>query len=323
MSQPTPPNSSPRLSPRQQRLQAWKDHHRASAHDSLLRLWRAPIQSLLTASVIAIALMLPAALWVALNNIQQLGEGWDASPKISVYLKPQMDTTAIDTLKTQLQNRPGIKHVEYVSPEQALASLNTMAGFGETLKGLNRNPLPPTLILTPIFNAVDVAQIQTITDDIAKQPIVDQVDLDMAWVRRLNQWLELGKQCAWGLAGLLSFGLLIVVGNTIRLGIENRRDEILIIKLVGGTNGFIRRPFLYAGAWYGLFGGVIASIALAISFLCLRSATAELAAAYQTDFILSGLGVLGSLVLIALSGLIGLCGAALAVGRHLGDVEPG
>lgn len=307
---------------RQQQLQAWKLHHQQSALDSFRRLRKTPIQSLLTACVIAIALMLPAALWVALNNIEQLGEGWDASPKISVYLKPQMDMVAIDALKNQLMARPGVKQVVYISPDEALNKLKTMAGFGETLQGLAHNPLPPTLIVTPVFNAVDIEQIQAITNDIAKEPIVDQVDMDMAWVRRLQQWLALGKQCAYGLAGLLSFGVLIVVGNTIRLAIENRRDEILIIKLVGGTNGFIRRPFLYTGAWYGLLGGLVASVALAICFMLLRNATRDLAAAYQTDFILSGLGFAGTVILVTCSAIIGLLGAILAVGRHLQEIEP-
>lgn len=303
-------------------LEAWKAHHRTSCVESLLRIVRAPLQSLLTALALAIALMLPAALLVALNNIAHLGERWDASPRLSVYLKPQMDPTALTALQNQIQGRSGIKSVAYISPDEALKKMQNFAELAEIIQGLDRNPLPPTLIVTPLLDGEHLTGLEALAGELRREPIVDQVELDLLWVRRLEQWLRLGRQFALGLGGLFTLGALIVVGNTVRLAIENRRDEILVTQLVGGTQGYIRRPFLYTGAWYGLFGGLLASLSLAIGFALLRLTTQELAATYQTDFILQGLGVFGSLGLIVISSFIGLFGARLAVGRHLRALAP-
>jgi cell division transport system permease protein len=298
-------------------LEAWKAHHRQSARDSFRRLWAAPIQTLVTATALAIALMLPAALLVALNNLARLGDSWDASPKLSVYLKPQMDTRASDALMAQIRQAPGIKQVIYISPDDALKKLQHLGGFAESLQGLERNPLPPTLVVSPLLDNLNLSALEALAQQLRQEPIVDQVDLDMLWVVRLQHWLRLGRQFALGLGALLSLGAMIVVGNTIRLTIENRRDEIRVIQLVGGTNGFIRRPFLYAGAWMGLLGGLLASLGLAVGFAWLRYISRDLADTYQTDFVLQGLGFFGSLGLMLLSSLLGLVGAALAVGRHL------
>ncbi|HEY6530113.1 MAG TPA: permease-like cell division protein FtsX [Cellvibrionaceae bacterium] len=303
-------------------LEAWKAHHRISCIESLLRILRAPLQSLLTALALAIALMLPAALLVALNNIAQLGERWDASPRLSVYLKPQMDMTAITALQEQIKHHTGIKNVAYISADDALKKMQNFGDLAETIQGLDRNPLPPTLIVTPLLEGEHLTGLEALAEELRKEPIVDQVELDLLWVRRLEQWLRLGRQFALGLGGLFTLGALIVVGNTVRLAIENRRDEILVTQLVGGTQGYIRRPFLYTGAWYGLFGGLLASISLAVGFALLRLTTEDLAATYQTDFILQGLGFLGSVGLISISSLIGLIGAWLAVGRHLRAMAP-
>lgn len=303
-------------------IEAWKAHHRISCVESLLRILRAPLQSLLTALALAIALMLPAALLVALNNIAQLGERWDASPRLSVYLKPQMDMTAITALQEQIKHRSGIKNVAYISADDALKKMHNFGDLAEIIQGLDRNPLPPTLIVTPLLEGEHLTGLESLAEELRKEPIVDQVELDLLWVRRLEQWLRLGRQFALGLGGLFTLGALIVVGNTVRLAIENRRDEILVTQLVGGTQGYIRRPFLYTGAWYGLFGGLLASISLAVGFALLRLTTEDLAATYQTDFILQGLGFLGSVGLIAISSLIGLIGAWLAVGRHLRAMAP-
>jgi cell division transport system permease protein len=303
-------------------LEAWKAHHRTSCVESLLRIVRAPLQSLLTALALAIALMLPAALLVALNNIAQLGERWDASPRLSVYLKPQMDNTATNALQEQVRRHSGIKSVVYISADDALKKMQNFGDLAEIIQGLDRNPLPPTLIVTPLLEGEHLTGLEALAEELRKEPIVDQVELDLLWVRRLEQWLRLGRQFAIGLGGLFTLGALIVVGNTVRLAIENRRDEILVTQLVGGTQGYIRRPFLYTGAWYGLLGGLLASLSLAIGFALLRLTTQDLAATYQTDFILQGLGFFGSASLIVISSLIGLVGAWLAVGRHLRALAP-
>lgn len=303
-------------------VHSWWLHHKVSAYESLQRLLRTPVQTLMTALVVAIALALPATLLIALNNVQQLGENWDASPKISVFLRLDARPEAIEQLQQQLEARADVRQVQYISPEQALADFQEVSGFGEALKMLDENPLPPTLIVAPAAHAVDPAQLQLLLEQIAQHDIVDQVDLDMEWVRRLHEIMILGRKIIYALAGLLGLGALLAVGNTIRLAIENRREEILVIKLVGGTNSFARRPFLYSGGWYGLIGGLLAAIIVGIGYLNINGPVARLAAAYQSDFVLRGLGWSGSLYLLCLSTGLGLVGAWLAVSRHLGDIEP-
>lgn len=302
--------------------QAYWAHHRTSAVGSLQRLLSTPLQTLMTALVVAIALALPATLLTGLNNVHRLGETWDASPKISVYLKMEAQETAIRTLQQRLKDTADIERVEYVSPEQAVLEFQQVSGFGEALDALDENPLPPTFIITPVDAVREPAQLQLLAQQLAQEALVDEVSLDMEWVRRLREFMVLGQRIVYALAGLLALGVLIAIGNTIRLAIENRRDEIVVAKLVGGTNGFVRRPFLYSGGWYGLLGGLLACILVAGGYWAISGPVARLAAAYQSDFHLAGLGVTGNLGLLLLSTLLGWLGAWLAVSRHLNQIEP-
>jgi cell division transport system permease protein len=153
-------------------------------------------------------------------------------------------------------------------------------------------------------------------------PQIDQAVLDLEWVQRLYSMMALGKRLVIALAALLALGVLLVVGNTIRLAIESRRDEIVIVKLVGGTNAFVRRPFLYTGLWYGLGGGILAWLIIGFGLFWLSSPVAELAGLYRSQFELQGLGIGDSLMMWLCGGLLGLAGAWLAVSRHLGAIEP-
>ncbi len=303
-------------------LAAWKRHHRHCAARSGAHLLAHPIQSLLTAMVMAIALLLPAALYVVLNNLERLGQSWDTRPKLSVYLKPQYDPQALETLKNSLTQRSPSFSWTYLSPSDALASLNRISGLTDALKGLDHNPLPATLVIQQSPTNSNPQSLLALADELEHHPLVDQLDKDMDWVQKLQKALQLGQKIVAGLAGLLGAGLLIVIGNTLRLDIENRREEIRVTKLLGATPAFIRRPFLYLGSYYGLLGGALACISLSLCLAYLRHASAPLAAAYQTDFMLQGLGFLGSLALIALSAGLGLVGAFIAVGRQLGHIEP-
>ncbi len=297
-------------------------HHRSSFLSTLQRLLATPAQTLMTALVVAIALALPATLLVSLSNIQQLGDSWDASPKISVYINLRARESAIEQLVGRLQKLPEVADVEYFSADQVLADFQRLSGFGEALDALDSNPLPATLIITPGLAAGEPTALRALGDKIAKEAIVDEVSLDMEWVRRLRELMVLGKKIVAALAALLALGVLLAVGNTIRLAIENRRDEIIVAKLVGGTNGFVRRPFIYSGGWYGFFGGVLASLIVAAGFWIIQDTVARLALLYQSDFQLQTLGVMGSLKLVGFGTLLGWLGAWLAVGRHLASIEP-
>lgn len=302
--------------------QAWRQHHRASALDSFGRLADTPLQTLMTALVVAIALALPATLLLALGNVQRVGERWDSNPKVTVFLKLGSQEAAIKGFRDALGRMPEVQELEYISPEQALQSFQTQSGFSEALTALENNPLPPTLVVTPTPAAVAPLQLEALRQRIADDPLVDDISLDMDWVRRLNAIMTLGKQLVIGLAALLGLGVLLVIGNTIRLEIESRREEIVVIKLVGGTDGFVRRPFLYTGFWYGVIGGLLSCLLVSVGVASLGGPVRALAATYQDSFALHGLGFTGCFALVLSCIALGLMGAWLAVGRHLSAIEP-
>lgn len=303
------------------RWQSYLAHHRFSAIDSLQRLLSVPVQSVMTWLMIAVALALPATLYSSLNNIQSLGHQWDGAPQISVFLNPRAKSKAIEQFREQLEARAEVEQVIYVSSEQALREFEVESGMGNALRTLDTNPLPPTLLVVPKVG-LEPATLAQLGEQLREPAIVDDVVYDRAWIERLHQLLALGEHVVLVLGGLLALGVLLVIGNTIRLSIESRRDEIVIIKLVGGTDAYVRRPFLYTGFWYGLGGGVIALLLLTVLLLLLAGPVSSLADSYQSEFNLQGLGFVGGLVLIGLGAMVGWLGAWLAVGRHLHAIEP-
>ncbi len=304
-------------------VRAYFHNHRKNASESFRRMVGEPLQSVMTMLVVAIALALPAMLYVGVSSLQQLSGSWDSSAQMTLFLKKGAKDKAIKGLIKQLESNDELAEIHYISPSQALDALQGSAGFGEALTLLDDNPLPPVLLVVPIAAIeADVPRVEQLVKTLAQQPLVDEVQLDMKWLQRMQQILDIGRQITLLLGGALSLGVLLVVGNTIRLAIENRREEILVVKLVGGTNGFVRRPFLYTGLWYGVFGGLIAWLGVVIAQFWLGATVARLAALYQSDFALKGIGFDGMLVLIALGGILGLVGAALAVGRHIAQLEP-
>jgi cell division transport system permease protein len=185
---------------------------------------------------------------------------------------------------------------------------------------LEENPLPGVLLVQPKTTIPSL--LENLQQELSREPLVTEVRIDMQWVRRLQEFMRLAERLVLALSGLLALGLLVIIGNTIRLAIENRRDEILIVKLVGGTNAYVRRPLLYTGLWYGLGGGILAALLLAIGLQWLGNPITQLANLYQSSFQLHGLGLTGSLQLILVTGLMGVLGAWFAVGRHLSQIEP-
>ena len=304
------------------RSRSYWAHHRASCFGSLARLLSTPVQTLMTVMVVAIALALPATLLVVLGNLQKLGHSWDTNPKISVFINLRAKQRAVESLIADVESMAEVKGVEYLSQDEALRDFQAFSGFGEALESLDENPLPATLIVSPRKSFMSAVDLRRLADRIAEQSVVDEVNLDMDWVRRLQEFMRLGQIIVLALGGLLGLGVLLAVGNTIRLAIENRRDEILVTKLVGGTNGFVRRPFIYSGAWYGLMGGLMASLIVMLGYFSIEDTVVRLAKLYQSGFRLQGLGIDGFAKLVAVGGLFGWLGAWLAVGRHLAKIEP-
>lgn len=304
------------------RFDAWMGHHSTTAIDSLLRLLRTPLQSLMTWLVVAIAVALPAVLYIALTNLQNIGYSWQDSSQISVFLNKQVSDTQAEELRRRWVNRPDISHITYVSPAAALEEFKAASGLGQVIDSLDENPLPGVLLVQPGLAGNTPTGLETLEKALRDESLVADVRIDMQWVKRLHQFMAVAQHVVMALAALLALGVLLVIGNTIRLAIENRRDEILVVKLVGGTNAYVRRPFLYTGLWYGLGGGLLALLMLAIGLSWLAGPVAQLADLYQSSFRLQGLGFIHSLQLVLLAGITGLLGAWIAVGRHLSHIEP-
>lgn len=304
------------------RLDAWLAHHSTTAIESLLRLLRSPLQSLLTWLVVAVAVALPAALYVVLSNVQNLGYSWQESSQLSVFIQRDARPEAVQSLRAALLARPDVEAVEHIPPDAALEEFKRYSGLGRVVESLEQNPLPDVLLIQPNEKGAGPKALEQLQAALEKELLVAEVRVDMAWVKRLQQMMQLGQRAVLALAGLLALGVLLAIGNTIRLAIENRRDEILVVKLVGGTDAFVRRPFLYTGFWYGLGGGLLALVLLGLGLWWLSGPVGRLAQEYQSEFRLSGLEWAVSIQLVLLAGLLGLAGAWLAVARHLSDIEP-
>ncbi|AFU99730.1 permease-like cell division protein FtsX [Simiduia agarivorans] len=301
---------------------AWAAHHRQSAVDSLNRLLGQPVRAGLTMLMLGIALALPALLYIALANVGQLSDQWSGSHQMSAYLKPGAREAAVTPLAESWRQRADVAAVQVVSPDQGLQEFAQATGLGALVTGISPNPLPWTLLVTPAEIVIKDGRLASLRADLAQETLVEEVRLDFGWVQRLQQIMLLGQRVALGLASLLALGMLLAIGNTLRLAIENRRDEILVVKLVGGTDAFVRRPFLYMGLWYGLGGGLVALLLVLVGVMLIDGPVAALAAAYESQFRLQGLGFSGVLVLVSVALLVGWLGAWLAVGRHLRDIQP-
>lgn len=301
-------------------LAHWRAHHGREARDSFRRLALAPVSTLMTLLVVALALALPASLYMLLGNAERLTSGWEGKAQISLYLHANLSADRQTSLRTQLAGENGVAAARLITPTQALDEFRTLSGYGEVLNLLDSNPLPPVIVVTP--RDIHPDAVKALRDRLAGQPEVDGADIDLAWVQRLAAILEFGQRLMLALAGALAATVLLVIGNTIRLSFESRREEVRVLKLLGATDAFVRRPFLYAGFWTGLLGGVLACVTVALLFLWLQGPVAELARLYNSPFTLSGLDAGLLLVLLAASVLLGILGAWLAVGRHLRAMEP-
>ena len=290
---------------------------------SLGQLSRAPISTLMTCMVIGIALALPSGLHTLLKNAQQLSGGWESTAQISVFLKKKIPESQAQKIKADIQRWPDVISVHYISREQALKEFQNLSGFGDALKALNTNPLPSVLVVKPKLSAQTNEQTtEKLLNKLQNLRQTDKAQLDMQWVRRLYAIMNIVERGLQILGFLLALAVLLVVGNTIRLAIQNRRKEIVVMKLIGGTDAFIRRPFLYTGFWYGLFGGIIAWILVSFTILSISNPIEKLTALYQNQFELNNISFLTALTLIMISIFLGLLGSWFAVGRHLREIEP-
>jgi cell division transport system permease protein len=234
---------------------SWLERHFQTMVGSLGRLWTQPFATLLTIMVIGIALALPACLHVLVQNVREASGGWGNALDISVYMKPQATLEQARTAAERVRQRRDVESVTLVEADDALEEFRKGSGFGEALDALKDNPLPHALVVRPAAEFREPNQVVSLTTELRGLEGVDIVQLDTAWVSRFNAILDVVRRVVLLAVGLFALGVLVIIGNTIRLDIENRRDEIEVTKLVGGSDAFVRRPFLYNGVWYGLGGG--------------------------------------------------------------------
>jgi len=302
-------------------LRTYARRHTYVLAATLAQLVRAPLASAMTVAVIGITLALPTGLYLLIDNLARMSAGWDAGGQISLFLKRDTADAAAERLVQRVQRVPGVARVDYISRQQALAEFKRLSGFGEALDLLDRNPLPAVLIVHPsAATAPDAAR--ALLAQLSALEAVESAQLDLEWVQRLHALLAIAERAVWVLGGLLGLAVLLTVGNTIRLAVLNRRDEIEVMKLMGGTNAFIRRPFLYAGVIQGLLGAATTWLILALALLLLEEPIAQLAALYGSDLRIEGLSPRASAALLGLGALLGLVGSRIAVSRHLHTIEP-
>jgi len=294
----------------------WLDQHLYSFVSSLGRAVRRPWATLLTIGVMAVAFVLPLGLWLALQNVGHFAGDVQQSREIDLFLKVDTPVARAQALVAELRGRADVAGVELRTPEQGLAEFRERSGLGAALDALEGNPLPHLLVVVP--EGDDASLVRALQS----LPETDLLQHDAAWRARLAGWMGFGKRLVWVLAALFGLGALLVVGNTVRLDIQSRREEIGVLQLLGASDGFIRRPFVYLGAWYGLAAGASALGLLTLAALALREPLAALARSYGSPFALAGLDAAGATAVVAAATAIGWLGAWLVTGHFLRQTRP-
>lgn len=298
----------------------WLVQHRKAAASALRRLAGEPVNTLLSALVVGIALALPAGGEMLLANFLRLAQNVSATPQLSIFLALEAGKKDAQDIETRLKGHGQVRDFRYVSREEARDRLKKSDGLADVIDSLPRNPFPDAFIVTP--RGESPGDLERMKIEFAKYPKVEHVQLDSAWVKRLDALLRLGRMAIAGLALLLGLALIAITFNTIRLQILTQRAEIEVSRLLGAGDAFIRRPFYYFGALQGLLGGIVAwSVVLAAGH-ALKEPVTELASLYSLAFTLRPLPVNESLVLLACAAVLGWIGAWLSVGRHLREIEP-
>lgn len=289
---------------------------------SLGKLWQNPIGTLLTTLVIGVTLALPASLNVLLKNASAVSHSWQGTLQASLFLKDSTSPDLGRALATDIARRTTtVASAEYISREQSLADFREYSGYGEALDTLDSNPLPAVIVVTP-RQELNRPQINQLMDELGKLPEVELAKLDQKWLERLYAVLQIIGRAISLIAGILALAVIVIVGNTIRLDIENRREEIVVMKLIGAPNAFVRRPFLYTGLWYGFMGALIGVIIVEAMLVSLAGPGRTLADLYQSGFTLSGLSLAEVGLMFGGGIFLGWAGAFWTVTRHLGKIEP-
>ncbi len=301
-------------------LSAWFNQQKEAMRFSMERMWFNPMSTWITLAAIAIALSLPTSLHLLLKNLQTLTADKRQVPTVTLFLKQQVGEQQAKDLAELMSGLVEVENTEVVTREQAMDKFRKISGFAKTLDTLTENPLPNAVIITPNLQQLgdEAVDVEAFANKLRKYSEVEDVQVDVEWIQRLRAILNIADRIVLVVSVLLGLTVLLVVGNTIRLDIENRKEEIRVTRLIGATNAYIRRPFLYGGIWFGLFGGVLSLVIVHAALLFMVKPVRQLTDLYgNTLFTISGVDVLMTLEILLFSCLLGIVGAWLAVGRYL------
>jgi cell division transport system permease protein len=300
----------------------WQEQWRYALRGTLSDMWRQPLATLLTVMVIAISLTLPSVCYMVWKNVNQAAAQWYPAPQLTVYLSKTLDDDAAEGVVSQLKKEDGVDKVNYLSREEAMGEFRNWSGFGGAMDMLEQNPLPAVAIITPKLNFQNDNTMTNLRDRVSKVQGVDEVKMDDSWFARLAALTGLVGQVAAMIGVLMIVAVFLVIGNSVRLSIFARRDTINVQKLIGATDGFILRPFLYGGALLGFAGALLSLILSEVLVFRLESVVTQVAAVFGTTFNLTGLAWDESLLLLLVSAMIGWIAAWLATVQHLRRFTP-
>jgi len=302
-------------------LSVWLSRHASTCVGALGRLFRQPFASLMIILVIGVTLALPAAINVVVKNAQTVSSSWSNALDFSVYMHKGISSSEAEALARLIGQRADIESVELITADEALVEFKQQSGFGAALDQLGENPLPHALVVRPDSSNTGASLI-LLQEEIGNLPEVDLVQLDTEWVQRFHAILDIVRQAIAIGSALLGIAIVVVIGNTIRLDIENRREEIEVTKLIGASNAFVRRPFLWTGFWYGLIGGVFALGLVQYGLYLLKEPVSRLAGLYQGKISVVSLGSTESLAIVGIAVFLGLFASWTTAARHMRRIEP-
>jgi len=299
----------------------WLKRHASTCVGALRRLLRQPFASLMIILVIGVTLALPAAINVVVKNAQTVSENWSNALDFSVYMRRGLSVSEAEGVTRLIGQRADIESVELITADEALVEFKQQSGFGAALDQLGENPLPHALVVRPDPGNTSASLI-LLQEEIGNLPEVELVQVDTEWVQRFHAILDIVRQAIAIGSALLGIAIVVVIGNTIRLDIENRREEIEVTKLIGASNAFVRRPFLWTGFWYGLIGGLFALALVQYGLYLLKDPVARLAGLYQGRISVVSLGINESLAIVGVAVFLGLFASWTTAARHMRRIEP-
>ncbi len=318
--EPSAPRGAARQTAPGMSVKYLRNLHQDTARNAMRRLLSTPLATLLTCLVIAISLTLPTLLYLGTENLHDIASRWDGTPRMTLFLQKNLPDAQIKALERELNTEKGISQIQHLTPDDALAEYEAFSGNSDLVRHLDENPLPPVLIIH-FSDQIEPTLTHTLQQNLLERQEIELAQLDLEWVQRLHQLNRLARQASLTLGVLFGITVLLAIGNTIRLAVENRRAEIRIIKLVGGTNGYVTLPFVYMGLWYGLLGGIISWILTGSLVFWMSDSLNELARLYGSSFTPAGPDFITGIMLCTSGGLLGVAGAFLSCNRQLRNVE--